>query len=123
MVEKLGFQLRKEEWLASVVTIKIRYNNFDTHTQQCRIPYTSCDHVILKKANELFDKVYERRMRLRLVGIRLSGLVRGAYQINLFEDTSEMISLYQAVDKMKRRFGYDSIQRCAGIRLKDNPEE
>jgi hypothetical protein len=26
-------------------------------------------------------------MRLRLIGIRFSGLVRGTYQINMFEDT------------------------------------
>ncbi len=84
MVEKLAFQLRKEELLCSVVTVKIRYNNFDTHTQQAKIAYTSADHILLKKVTELFDKVYERRMRIRLVGLRFSGLVRGSYQINLF---------------------------------------
>lgn len=121
MVEKLAHQLRKEEWLTSVVVIKIRYNNFDTHTQQTKIPYTSADHTLLKVVNELFNKVYERRMRLRLVGIRFSGLVRGTYQINLFEDTAEMISLYQAIDKMKLRYGFDAVQRCAGLSL--NPKE
>jgi DNA polymerase-4 len=119
MVEKLGFQLRKEDWLCSVITVKIRYSNFDTHTQQCKIAYTSCDHVLLKKTTELFDKLFERRMRLRLVGVKFSGLVRGAYQINMFDDTSEMISLYQAIDKMKKRFGFDSIQRCAGIKNRE----
>jgi DNA polymerase-4 len=49
---------------------------------------------------ELFDKLYQRRMRLRLIGIRFSGLVRGTYQINMFEDTEKM-SLYQAMDRMK----------------------
>jgi DNA polymerase IV len=117
MVEKLAFQLRKEEWLTSVVTIKIRYNNFDTHTQQCKIPYTSCDHILLKKVTALFEQLYQRRMRIRLVGIRVSGLVRGQYQINLFEDTSEMVALYQAIDRMKKRFGYDAVQRCAGLNL------
>jgi DNA polymerase-4 len=120
MVEKLAFQLRKEEWLTSVVAIRIRYNNFDTEKKQCKIPYTSCDHILLEKVAELFDKQYNRRMRLRLVGVQFSGLVRGTYQINLFEDTSEMMALYQAMDKMKKRFGFDAIKRCAGLNITEN---
>lgn len=117
MVEKLAFQLRKEEWLTSVVVVKIRYSNFDTAPRQCKIPYTSCDHILLRKVTELFDALYERRMRIRLVGIRFSGLVRGTYQIDLFEDTTEMMSLYQAMDKVKKRYGFQAIQRCAGMKI------
>lgn len=120
MVEKLAFQLRSEEWLTSTVVIKIRYNNFDTETKQCKIPYTSCDHVLIKFVNDLFDKLYHRRMRLRLIGIRFSGLVRGTYQINLFDDTVEMMSLYQAIDRMKKRYGFDAVTRCAGATIKSN---
>lgn len=120
MVEKLAFQLRSEEWLTSTVVIKIRYNNFDTETKQCKIAYTSCDHVLIKFVNDLFDKLYHRRMRLRLIGIRFSGLVRGTYQINLFDDTVEMMSLYQAIDKMKKRYGFEAVTRCAGATLKSN---
>jgi len=115
MVEKLGFQLRSEQWLTSTVTVKIRYANFDTETKQCRIPYSSADHTLNKVVMELFNTLYQRRMRLRLIGIQLSGLVRGTYQINIFEDTVEMMALYQAMDKMKNRFGIDAIVRCAGI--------
>jgi len=115
MVEKLGFQLRKEKWLTSVVTVKIRYSNFDTETKQCKIPYTSCDHVIINKVLTLFDSVYTRRMRLRLIGVRLSSLVHGTHQIDLFEDTSELISLYDAIDKIKNRFGENAIQRSVGV--------
>jgi len=118
MVEKLSYQLRSEQWLTSKVTVKIRYNNFDTETKQLRIPYTSCDHVLIKYVTELFEKVYQRRMRIRLIGIRFSGLVRGTYQINMFEDTMEMMSLYQTMDKLKNRFGYDSVNLCAGAILK-----
>jgi DNA polymerase IV len=115
MVEKLSFQLRKEQSLTSVVVVKIRYSNFDTETKQCKIAYTACDHVLIKKVQALFENLYQRRMRLRLIGIKLSGLVRGNYQIDLFEDTTELISLYQAMDRMKLRFGEDAIQRCIGM--------
>ncbi len=119
MVEKLAFQLRSEKWLTSTVVIKIRYNNFDTEIKQCKVAYTSCDHLLINKVTDLFDKVYERRMRLRLIGVRFTGLVHGTYQIDMFDDTSEMISLYQAIDKMKNRFGFDAITRCAGTTMKD----
>lgn len=120
MVEKLAFQLRSEQWLTSTVVIKIRYANFDTETKQCRIAYTSADHTLTRSVTELFDKLYQRRMRLRLIGIRFSGLVRGTYQINLFEDTEEMLALYQAMDKMKSRYGFDAVMRCAGASFKPN---
>ncbi|MFV8334248.1 DNA polymerase IV [Flavobacterium sp. GSP14] len=118
MVEKLAFQLRTEGFLAATVVVKIRYNNFDTETKQLKIPYTSFDHVLTQTAIELFEKLYTRRMRLRLIGIRFTGLVRGTYQINMFEDTTQMLSLYQAIDKIKNRFGIDAISRCSGTILK-----
>lgn len=118
MVEKLAFQLRSEQWLTSTVTVKIRYANFDTETRQCRIPYSSADHTLTQTVMELLNRLYQRRMRLRLIGIQLSGLVHGTYQINLFEDTLELMALYQAMDKMKLRFGTDAVNRCAGILLK-----
>jgi len=122
MVEKLAFQLRKEEKLTSIVTVKIRYSNFDTHTLQKRIPYTSFDHVLMPAARELFDRLYQRRMLIRLVGVRFSGLVRGVQQLNLFEDTPEMVHLYLALDKLRRRYGSDSVKRASGIQLHDLEE-
>ena len=123
MVEKLAFQLRSEQWLTSTITVKIRYANFDTETKQCKIAYTSADHILTKNVMELFEKVYQRRMRLRLIGIRFSGLVRGTYQIDLFEDTEEMLSLYAAMDKMKSRYGFDAVMRCAGASFKPNNKD
>lgn len=115
MVEKLAYQLRSEQWLTSTVVVKIRYANFDTETKQCRVSYTSADHTLLKAVLELFDKLYNRRMRIRLIGIRFTGLVHGSLQINLFEDTQEMVALYQAMDRIKNRFGYNKVGRACGF--------
>ena len=115
MVEQLAFQLRTEKWLTSTIVVKIRYSNFDTETKQCRIPYTSADHTLLKYVLELFKKVYTRRMRIRLIGVKFTGLVHGCHQMNLFEDTEELISLYQTMDKIKNRFGIGSVGRASGL--------
>lgn len=115
MVEKLAYQLRSEGWLTSNVTVKIRYSNFDTETRQVTLAYTSSDHTLTKAVLEAFGKLYQRRMSLRLVGVRFSKLVRGSCQINLFEDTQEMMSLYQAMDRIKNRFGANAVMRGSGI--------
>ncbi len=115
MVEKLTYQLREEQKLTSCVTVKIRYSNFDTETKQIQVPYTASDQLIIRHVMELFDRLYTRRMLLRLVGVRLSGLVHGNYQINLFDDTEESIRLYQALDKIRYKHGIDAIVRAATI--------
>ncbi len=115
MTEKLAFQLRNEQKLTACVTVKVRYTDFETHTMQARIPYSSSDHVLIKKVKELFERVYHRRILVRLIGVKFSHLVHGSHQISLFEDSEEMINLYQAVDRMKRRFGSGSVQRAIGM--------
>ena len=115
MIEKVAFQLRDQQKLASCVTVKIRYSNFDTETKQIQIPYTSSDHVLLRVVTELFNKLYNRRMLIRLVGVRLSGLVHGSHQISLFDDTAETINLYEAIDHIKHKHGVEKLIRATTL--------
>lgn len=115
MVEKVAFQLREQKKLTSCVTVKIRYANFDTETKQIQIPYTSSDYTLLKTVNQLFDKLYNRRMLIRLVGVRLSSLVHGSHQISLFDDTAETITLYEAMDHIKHKHGVEKIVRATTL--------
>ena len=103
---QLAFQLRQESQLTACVAVKIRYSNFDTHTQQARISYTAMDHILIPKVLELFEKLYNRRMLIRLIGVKMSHLVHGNYQIDLFNDTEKIIHLNQAMDKVNNK--YDS---------------
>ncbi|MGK7393877.1 MAG: DNA polymerase IV [Candidatus Cyclobacteriaceae bacterium M3_2C_046] len=122
MTEKLAHTLRESQKLTSCVTVKIRYSNFDTETRQVHIPYTSCDHTLIGKVLNLFDQLYQRRMLLRLVGVRFSGLVQGNYQIDLFDDTPEQVNLYQAIDRIKRKFGADKLIRASGLGVYERRE-
>ena len=117
MTEKLCFQLRNEEKLTGCVTVKIRYSDFNTYTMLVRVPYTTMDNVLIEKVKELFDKLFQKRMLIRLVGIKFSHLIRGTYQINMFDDTAEHIQLYAAMDKLRQRFGADAVMRAAGLGL------
>ncbi|MBK6348049.1 MAG: DNA polymerase IV [Bacteroidales bacterium] len=115
MVEKLSYQLRTKQKLTSCVTVKVRYANFDTHTLQHRIPYTSFDHALLPVTRSLFDRLYQRRMLIRLIGVRFSHLVSGVQQISMFDDSPETISLYQAMDRIRNRFGNRAVTRAAAL--------
>ncbi len=118
MAENLAFQLRRGQKLASVITVKLRYSDFQTQTLQSRIPYSSADHIIIPRVKELFQKLYNRRLLVRLVGVRFSGLVGGNYQMNMFEDSEEIISLYQAMDRIRDRFGDRAVMRAEGMNAK-----
>ena len=123
MTEKLAYELRQQRKLTSCITVKIRYSNFDTHTLQKRIPYTSFDHQLIPLARELFNRLYQRRMLIRLLGIRFTHLVQGTQQLNMFEDTPEMTNLYIAMDRLRNRYGRKAIQRAAGlVRVKESDE-
>jgi DNA polymerase IV len=115
MVDQLAFSLRKEKKLASLVTLKLRYSNFDTETKQARVPYTSIDSILSQKALELFEKLYSRRMLVRLIGVKLGGFVSGSYQIDLFSDTAKSINLCQAMDRIRLRFGDDALKRAISL--------
>ncbi|AEH01426.1 MULTISPECIES: DNA polymerase IV [unclassified Lacinutrix] len=118
MAENLAFQLRKGDKLAGTISVKIRYSDFNTYTKQVKIPYSSADHVIIPKVIELFEKLYQRRLLIRLIGVKISDIVTGHYQINLFDDTEEMLSLYNAMDNIRNKYGELSVMRASGMGAK-----
>ncbi|WP_047246530.1 DNA polymerase IV [Maribacter thermophilus] len=115
MTENLAYQLRRGEKLTACIAVKIRYSDFNTYSKQMRIPYTSADHILIPKILELFKTLYNRRLLVRLVGIRFSHLVSGNYQINLFDDTEEILNLYHAMDHIRKRYGDKSVIRASAM--------
>ena len=121
MIDELAFSLRKIKKVTACVTLKLRYSDFETHTFQTHIPYTAADHILLKKVLELFKKNYTGKPLIRLIGVRFSDLVSGMNQIDLFDDTEEMANLYQAMDRIRKRFGEQAIKRASSIKPSIKP--
>jgi DNA polymerase-4 len=121
MVTELAYELRKQRKLTACIIVTIRYANFETVTRQERIAYTSLDFLLIQKARALFDKAYDRRMLLRLIGIRFSHLVGGFEQIDLYNTAAEQYSLYQSMDKIRNRFGGKAVVLASS--LKPNPKK
>lgn len=118
MAENLAYQLRRGNKLTACVTFKIRYSDFQTYTQQQRIPYSAMDHNIIPVVLDLFNKLYNRRLLVRLIGVKFSHLVEGGHQINLFEDDEKYLHLSQAIDKMRERYGDRAVINAAGMQAK-----
>jgi DNA polymerase-4 len=118
MAENLSYQLRSGNKLTACVSIKIRYSDFQTYSKQRIIPYTSLDHTLIKTTLDLFDQLYQRRVLIRLIGVRFSHLVGGSYQMRLFEDSEKLIKLYQSMDIIRNRFGDQAVKRAVTMGVK-----
>lgn len=117
MVEQLAFELRRGRRVTSCVAIKIRYSDFQTVSKQKSIPYTAADHTLISYALGLFNQLYNRRIRVRLIGVRLSDLAGGGHQIDMFNDNDKVLNLYQAMDKMKIRYGQNAVRRSVAMEI------
>ena len=117
MAENLIYQLRRGKKLTACISVKIRYSDFKTYTLQKKIPYSASDHTIIPLILELYNKLYNRRLLVRLIGVKFSHLVEGGHQIDLFDD-SNLINLYQAMDKMREQYGDRAIVRASGMGAK-----
>lgn len=118
MTENLAYQLRRGNKLTACITFKIRYSDFQTYTQQKHIPYTAMDHNLIPAVLDLFNKLYNRRLLVRLIGVRFSHLVEGGQQINLFEDNQKHLNLIQSIDKLRERYGDRAVICAAGMEAK-----
>ncbi len=118
MAENLAYQLRRGNKLTACVTFKIRYSDFQTYTQQQRIPYSAMDHSIIPVVLDLYRKLYSRRLLVRLIGVKFSHLVEGGHQVNLFEDNEKQLHLSQAIDSMRERYGDRAVISAAGMEAK-----
>ncbi|MFN4879789.1 MAG: DNA polymerase IV, partial [Flavobacteriia bacterium] len=115
MAENLTFQLRRAGKLTGTVTVKVRYADFQTQTLQQQIAYTAADHELLPLVQELFKRLYQRRVLVRLIGVRFSSLVSGAHQLRLFDQDLAFPALYKALDHIRTRYGDRAVVRAAGL--------
>lgn len=118
MAENLAYQLRRGNKLTACVTVKIRYSDFQTYTQQRQIPYSAMDHNLIPIVMDLYKNLYQRRLLVRLVGIRFSSLVEGGQQMHLFENDEKIANLSIAMDKMRQRYGDRAVLRAVGMDAK-----
>ncbi len=118
MAENLSFQLRRGDRLTGCVTVKVRYSDFQTKTLQKRIPYTAADHELIPLVMDIFKRAFDRRLLVRLIGVRYSALVTGNHQLGLFGDEVDYSALYKAMDQIRIRYGDRAVIKAIGLQAK-----
>jgi DNA polymerase IV len=116
LTEKAAYDLRQEERLTGCITVKLRYEDFETVTRQEVMDYTALDNVLIARVKELFNKLYKKGQKVRLLGVRFSHLIPMTIQMNLFDKEQEKLELFKAVDNIKNQFGSGAITKATNIR-------
>jgi DNA polymerase IV len=115
LTEQLAYDLRQAGQCTSCVTVKVRYSNFDTHTRQITLPATASDHLLIPAVRDLFERLYDRRLLIRLIGVRFLKLLQGQEQLGLFDQGARLVPLYGAMDLLRNRYGDFSVLRASGL--------
>ena len=108
LTERVGRSLRRKAFRARSVHLKLRYSDFVTLTRSVTLDdATDMDHVIFREARGMMHRCLDRRVRVRLLGVSVSGLTRDPWQLPLFDRAAllRMHSLYGAVDRIRERYG------------------
>jgi len=121
--DKVAARLRRGGYVGRTVQLKIRFADFSTITRSrtLRDP-TDIGHEIYGTAVDLFAGLGLQRARLRLVGVRVTGLlpVSGApRQLLLDPAEPNRREVEQAMDRISQRFGSGAVRPA---RLVQSPE-
>ncbi len=115
LVTRAAADLRGDGLAAKTVAVRLRDWDFTTRATQRTLPEpVVSDRVILRVAHELLAKLRnDRRVPARLVGVRLSGLMkaRDKDQLALLgsDETERDRGLARAIDRVRGKFGPKSI--------------
>ena len=112
MIDKISYELRKEQKLAGCISVKIRFADFATFSRQTTMDYTLRDDEMIPVAKALFNKLYDKNKSVRLLGVRLSELTNNPVQTSLFDDAERKSNLYKAIDDVKDKFGKAALKKA-----------
>ena len=116
--QRVAQRLRGEGLYARTITLKLRYGNFQTLTRaETLAESTQRDGGILEAARRLFHRHWDRRRKVRLLGVQASGLSGSAGQGNLLTGPVEAkwSRALAATDRLRKRYGFSSVQLAAAL--------
>ena len=124
ITEQVTYRLRRYEMLAKTVSVELRTSDFkDRSHQKSLTTYTSNTKDIYIKAKELLHELYIVQEPIRLVGMRVDNLInKNEMQLSLFDniDNKKQEKLDEVVDSLKKKYGYDMINRAGKMDIDKN---
>jgi DNA polymerase-4 len=115
LTEDVCASLRKKGWKTRTVSIKFRYTDFSTFTRDQTVEPTDHDAVIFKTAAELLRNNFDRRRKLRLIGVRLSNFTEETQlELGLDPASGKNENVLKAMDEIRKKFGNDVVHLGTG---------
>lgn len=113
LADRVGARLRGGGWEASTIAIKVRFADFSTISRSQTLPEpTAVGQRIGDAAHELFESV-ERRMPIRLIGVRAEKLrPAGSAPLALWDDDQDWRRIEDALDGAVAKFGRGAVTRA-----------
>ncbi len=111
-------RLRDHRLFARTIGLKLRYASFRTLTRDVTLDEpTHLDSVIFENVLQLFEDNWNRKQRIRLLGVRASHLERGTFQPRLLDapQKEKLERIMQTTDKLRERFGFESLQLARSL--------
>ncbi|HOV89580.1 MAG TPA: DNA polymerase IV [Syntrophorhabdaceae bacterium] len=120
--EMVGKRARRYGYAGKVISLTIRYKNFETYTKQKAIPfYTNDTHEIYHYALAILDSI-KLKDSIRLLGVRLSNILKESGQMTLLDDMEKRKSLLKAMDVVCDRYGDHALVWASYLRRLERPK-
>ncbi|MGD9642130.1 MAG: DNA polymerase IV [Elusimicrobiales bacterium] len=117
LADKVSSRLREAGLKGRTVTLKLRLEGFETHTRARTLTLsTNYADVIAREALALYAAFDRGRKRVRLLGVKVSGLMPAGERESLFEDEEDgrREKAHMAIEAIRGKFGHASIYRAGG---------
>jgi DNA polymerase-4 len=113
--DKVARRLRRGEFLAGTISVKVRSSDFKTITRDRTISHaTDQCQVIYETAKKLIPRNFGPRVKVRLLGVKASNLVKRVDnpQMSLIPDIrgAKQSSSSEALDSIRDKYGSSSIK-------------
>jgi DNA polymerase-4 len=124
LCEGVAASLRRKELAGTIVTVKLRFEGFETLTRR-RTLETPVDTVetLWPTARELFREADRPKRKIRLIGVTVSGFDHARTQLGLFEEEGPDLDhrVAEVVDRLSERYGRGTVTRAALLDSRAEP--
>jgi len=111
---KVAKRLRAANYFSRTITIKVRFADFTSVTRSKSLPSsTDLATDIYATSKSLFEAMHLQRARIRLVGVRATGLVptsESSVQLEFSERDSGWREAEEAMDQVSLKFGNSAVK-------------